>query len=83
MMKGTLRKLFGAALFFALGSLASFYNGSRQAVLAPSALPEDLLKRQFSGDPGDGWLLFGGLLLLVALAVAGAGVMLWTQEQKS
>lgn len=80
-MDGTLRKLFWAAMFFALGSLASFYVGSRHAAEATPPSPDNALARQFSGDPGDGWMLFGGFLLMVALAVAFAGAKLWTQER--
>lgn len=82
-MMVTLRKLFVAALFFALGSLASFYVGTRPAAEAPPPTPDNILARQFAGAPGDGWMLLGGFLLIVALAVAGAGVMLWSQERKS
>jgi hypothetical protein len=81
-MMGTLRKLFGAACVFALGSVASFYFGSRLSAAAPPPPPADALGRHFSGDPGDGWMLFGLFLLVVALAVAGAGAMLWRQERQ-
>ena len=81
-MTGTLRKLFGAAGVFAVGAVASFYFGARLAAEAPPPLPANALAHQFSGDPGDGWMLFGLFLLVVAVAVAGAGAMLWRQEKQ-
>jgi len=81
-MIGTVRKLFGAALLLALFSAASWYAGSQLAPGAAPAQPQDALSRQFAADPGDGWMLFGGFLLIVAVAVACAGAMLWAQEAK-
>ncbi len=80
-MMGTIRKLFGAAVLLALFSAASWYTASRVAP-APTTQPQNELSRQFSADPGDGWMLFGGVLLIVAVAVACAGAMLWAQEAK-
>ncbi len=82
-MDGTVRKLFGAALLLALLSAGSWYAGSRVAADAPPPQQQlDALGRQFAADPGDGWMLFGGFLLVVAVAVACAGAMLWAQEAK-
>ena len=81
-MDGTIRKLFGAAVVLALLSAGSWYAGSRMAASAPPAQQLNDLSRQFAADPGDGWILFGGFLLVVAVAVACAGAMLWAQEAK-
>lgn len=81
-MDGTVRKLFGAAGVLALLSAASWYAGSRAASDAPPAQQLNALSRQFAADPGDGWVLFGGFLIIVAVAVACAGAMLWAQEAK-
>ena len=78
-MRGTIRRLFGASVFLLLCSLASLYVGSVEAAAAPPA-PADILTRQLGTDPGDGWLLGGGFLLLLALAFAFAAAMLWAQE---
>jgi hypothetical protein len=78
-MRGTIRRLFGASVFLLLCSLSSLYVGSVKAAAAPPA-PADILTQQFGTDPGDGWLLAGGFLLLLALAFAFAGAMLWAQE---
>jgi hypothetical protein len=80
-MMGTIRKLFGAAVLLALFSAASWYTGSQMAP-APAPQTENELSRQFAADPGDGWMLFGGFLLIVAVAFACAGAMLWAQEAK-
>ena len=80
-MRGTIRKLLGASVFLLLCSLSSLYVGSVKAASAPPA-PADLLARQFGTDPGDGWLLAGGFLMLLALAFAFAGAMLWMQERQ-
>jgi hypothetical protein len=81
-MDGTVRRLFGAAVTLALFSAASWYAGSRMATPGPAPSPENALGRQFATDPGDGWMLFGGFLLIVAVAVACAGAMLWAHEAK-
>jgi hypothetical protein len=82
-MDGTIRKLFGAAVVLALLSAASWYAGSRVAADAPPPAQQlNALSSQFAADPGDGWMLFGGFLLVVAVAVACAGAMLWAQEAK-
>jgi hypothetical protein len=66
-MRGTIRRLFGASVFLLICSLSSLYVGSVEAGAAPPA-PADILAQQFGSDPGDGWLLAGGFLLLLALA---------------
>jgi hypothetical protein len=80
-MRGTIRRLFGASVLLLLCSLSSLYVGSVKAATAPPA-PADILAQQFSTDPGDGWLLAGGFLMLLALAFAFAGAMLWAQERE-
>ena len=80
-MNGAIRKLFGASCVLILLALPASYFGYRQgAANNPSA--EGALARQFAADPGDGWMLLGGFLMLIALAVAFAGVMLWIQERR-
>ncbi len=81
-MDGTVRKLFGAAVLLALFSAGSWYAGSQTATGAAPPSPQNALSRQFAADPGDGWMLFGGFLLIVAVAVACAGAMLWAQEAR-
>ncbi len=80
-MSGTIRKLFGASLALTLLALSASYFGFRLAeAKKPGA--ENLLTQQFAADPGDGWMLAGGFLMLIALAVAFAAAMLWMQERK-
>ena len=79
-MRGTIKKLLGASVFLLLCSLSSLYVGSQKAAAAPP--PADILAQQFGTDPGDGWLLAGGFLLLLALAFAFACAMLWVQERE-
>ena len=82
-MDGTIRKLFGAAVVLALLSAGSWYAGSRVAADAPPPAQQiNALGSQFAADPGDGWMLFGGFLLIVAVAFACAAAMLWAQEAK-
>jgi len=80
-MRGTIKRLFGASFFLVLCSISSLYVGSVKAASAPPA-PADILAQQFGTDPGDGWLLAGGFLLLLALAFAFACAMLWVQERE-
>jgi hypothetical protein len=76
----TIKRLFAASVFLTLCSITSFYVGSRAgAAPAPAANP---LGAQFGGDPGDGWMLAGGFLMLVAVAFASAGLMLWMREKE-
>jgi hypothetical protein len=82
-MRGTIRKLFGVSVSLACFALVSLYVGATRAEsAAPSAQDDNPLARQFVGDPGDGWTLFGGFLLLVALALTFAAVMLWARERR-
>jgi hypothetical protein len=80
-MRGTIRKLFGATVFLLLCSLASFYIGSRHAAVQ-TPTPDNPLAGQFFSDSGDGLLLAGGFLMLIALAVAFAAAMLWMRERQ-
>lgn len=85
MMRATIRKLFAVSLAFALLALAASYFGYQQSLAnprTPVSAANDLA-RQFTGSPGDGWMLAGGFLMLIALAVVGAAAMLWAQERKS
>ncbi len=82
-MYATIKRLFAASAFLTLCSIASLYAGSRAADAAPPAQQAaNPLAAQFGGDPGDGWMLAGGLLMLLAVAVASAGLMLWTRERQ-
>ena len=80
-MRGTIRNILITSVLLLLCSLSSLYVGSQKAAAAPPA-PADVLAQQFGTDPGDGWLLAGGFLLLLALAFAFAGAMLWVQERE-
>lgn len=84
-MRETIRKLFAVSLVFALLALAASYFGYRQSLAHPRAAisATNDLAQQFTGNPGDGWMLAGGFLMLIALAVVGAAAMLWAQERKS
>jgi uncharacterized SAM-binding protein YcdF (DUF218 family) len=79
-MRGTIRNIFVTSVFLLLCSLSSLYVGSLKSDAAPPST--NILAQQFSADPGDGWLLAGGFLLLLALAFAFAGAMLWMQERQ-
>ena len=81
-MRGTIKKLFGASCVFTLLALSASYFGYQVGAAHKPAV-ESALARQFAGDPGDGWLLLGGFLMLIALAIATAAAMLWMQERKS
>jgi len=82
-MLKTIKRLFAASAFLTVCSITSLYAGSRVAATsAPAAAAANPLAAQFGGDPGDGWMLAGGFLMLVALAFASAGVMLWTRERQ-
>ena len=80
-MSATIRKLFGASGLFILLALSASYFGYRQSAAGTPSV-DGALARQFAAEPGDGWMLAGGFLMLVALAVAFAGVMLWVQERR-
>jgi hypothetical protein len=80
-MYRTIKRLFAASAFLTLCSIASLYAGSRVAEATAPALAANPLAAQFGGDPGDGWMLAGGFLMLVAVAFASAGLMLWMRER--
>lgn len=81
-MRGTIRRLFGSSVFLVLCSAACLYFGSQKAAGAPPSNAANEIARQFGGDPGDGWMLAGGLLTVVALAFASAALMLWYRERE-
>jgi hypothetical protein len=81
-MYRTIKRLFAASAFLTLCSIASFYVGSRVATAAAPSQAVNSLAAQFGGDPGDGWMLAGGLLMVVALALCSAAAMLWTRERE-
>ena len=82
-MHRTIKRLFAASAFLTLCSIASLYVGSRVAAAAPpAALAANPLAAQLAGDPGDGWMLAGVFLMLVALALASAAMMLWMRERE-
>lgn len=78
-MRGTIGKLFAAAVLLVAFSVTCLYVGNRHAA-ARTPQPENPLAQQFASDPGDGWVLLGGFLMIVALAIASAGGMLWARE---
>jgi hypothetical protein len=80
-MYRTIKRLFAASAFLTLCSIASLYVGSRVAEAAAPAQHANPIAAQLGGDPGDGWMLAGVFLMLVALALASAGMMLWTRER--
>ncbi len=77
-----IKRLFAASAFLTLCSITSLYVGSRAAAAVPSAQVANPLAAQFGGDPGDGWMLAGGFLMLVAVAFASAALMLWMRERE-
>ncbi|MBV9926650.1 MAG: hypothetical protein JOZ96_16645 [Acidobacteria bacterium] len=81
-MYRTIKRLFAASAFLTVCSITSLYAGSRVAAVAAPAQAANPLAAQFGGDPGDGWMLAGGFLMLVALALASAGLMLWMRERE-
>jgi amino acid transporter len=82
-MRGTIGRLFAAAVLLVAFSVTCLYVGDRRADAAAQApQPENPLAQAFASDPGDGWMLTGGFLMIVALALASAGGMLWAQEKK-
>ena len=81
-MRGTIRRLFGSSVFLLLCSTACLYLGSQKAAATPPAAAANALAQQFGADPGDGFVLAGGFLALVALAFASAAVMLWFRERE-
>ena len=81
-MYRTIKRLFGASAFLTLCSITSFYFGSRAAAAAGPSQAANPLAAQFGGDPGDGWMLAGGFLLVVAVALTSAAAMLWFREKR-
>jgi hypothetical protein len=81
-MRGTIRRLFGSSVFLVLCSAVCLYLGSQRAASAPPSQAANELARQFGSDPGDGFMLAGGLLMLVALAFVSAAAMLWFRERE-
>lgn len=81
-MLRTIKRLFAASALLTLCSIASLYAGSRAATAAQPAQVANPLAAQFGGDPGDGWMLAGGFLMLLAVAVASAALMLWMRERE-
>ena len=82
-MSRTIKRLFAASAFLTLCSITSLYVGSRvSAAYVPAAQAANPLAAQFAGDPGDGWMLAGVFLMLVALAIASAAMMLWMRERE-
>jgi hypothetical protein len=81
-MLRTIKRLFAASAFLTLCSITSLYVGSRVAVAAGPSQAANPLAAQFGGDPGDGWMLAGGFLMILAVAFASAGLMLWMRERE-
>jgi hypothetical protein len=82
-MRGTIKKLVGVSVSLVCFAAVSFYLGGRAAgEVTSTAQAANPFAGQFAGEPGDGWMLFGGFLLLVAFALTAAGLMLWTQERR-
>jgi hypothetical protein len=81
-MRGTIRRLFGSSLFLITCSAASLYTGSLKGAASQTSQAANPLAQQFGADPGDGWLLAGGFLMLVAIAFASAATMLWLRERE-
>ncbi len=82
-MYRTIKSLFAASVFLTLCSITSLYVGSRAAAAAaPAPAVVNPLAAQFGGDPGDGWMLAGLFLMLVAVAFASAGLMLGCVSEK-
>jgi hypothetical protein len=80
-MYRNIKRLFAASAFLTLCSITSLYVGSRVAEASAPARAANPIAAQLGGDPGDGWMLAGGFLMLLALALASAGLMLWTRER--
>ena len=80
-MRGPINRLFAAALSLAVLSLASFYFGAQRAAGVVTVTDPNDLSKLAAAQPGDGLMLFGGFLLVVALALASAGLMLWRRER--
>ena len=79
-MSSTIKRLMAASAFLTLCSISSLYLGSLAAASAPPQSANPLA--QHGADPGDGWLLAGGFLMIVALATASAAFMLWVRGRE-
>jgi hypothetical protein len=79
-MSSTIKRLLAASAFLTLCSISSLYLGSLAASSAPPQAANPLAR--LGADPGDGWLLAGGFLMIIALAVASAALMLWMRERQ-
>lgn len=78
-MRGVIKKLYAASLLFAALALGSYYLGTRPAAAAASqTTPECVV----CFGAGDELKIIGGLLLVVALAVALAATMLRLREKR-
>lgn len=79
-MVSVIRKLYAGALVLAALASASYYLGTRaaQAGVAANAQPECVM----CFGAGDELKILGGLLLVVALALAFAATMLWLRERR-
>lgn len=81
-MRGAIRKILGLSIALFTGAAVCLYAGNRIAEGAPPPTEINELSRHFGGDPGDGWTLLGGFLLVVAVAMLSACVMLWHRERQ-
>lgn len=81
-MNRTIKRLFASSLFLALCSATNFYVGSQKAAVQTTQ-STNILAQQLGSDPGDGFMLAGSFLMLIAVAVAFAGAMLWVRERES
>ena len=81
-MYRTIKRLFAASAFLTLCSITSFYFGSRAATAAGPSQVANPLAAQLGGDPGDGWMLAGGFLMVVSIAMTSAAAMLWFRERR-
>ena len=79
-MRGTISKLFAAAVLLVAVSVTCLYVGNQRAA-AHAPQPDNPFTQQFAAEPGDGWMLAGVFLLVVALAISGAGGMMWARER--
>ena len=79
-MSSTIKRLMAASAFLTLCSISSLYLGSLAAAAAPPQGANPLAR--LGADPGDGWLLAGGFLMVLALAIASAALMLWMRERQ-
>jgi hypothetical protein len=79
-MSSTIKRLCAASAFLTLCSISSLYLGSLAASSAPQQTANPLAR--LGADPGDGWLLAGSFLMILALAIASAALMLWMRGRE-